>query len=165
MGALLFKSFNKETMAKDRYSCICLTCGIRNDHSRPDGLCQNGHDNWLEFRDFKHNAAVVQAACDLSGMSREELKKLFMTPSVTYIRMYHDIWDEADALEAGGYPFDWESVEVNDWEVNYRMKHMDKHVICKFCKKTAIMHPMETRLLSNGQPWLYRLCNGIWAKL
>lgn len=67
------------------HSCICLTCGIRNDHSHPEGLCQNGHDDWLEYRDVKYKDEHFERAKRVFGLSGRELKKKFFDPEMKQI--------------------------------------------------------------------------------
>lgn len=142
--------------------CICLTCGIRNDFTHPDGYCQNGHDNWLEGRDVRQRNATFQLACSLSGMTASDLTKAFMHKSITCIPMYRHIWDEVEQIMVSNNPFDWDSIEINDWELGYRMIRTDGDAICPICKKMIKEHPMETR--TKGDPWLHQVCYGIWAK-
>lgn len=59
-------------------SCICLTCGVRNDHSNPTGYCQNDHDNWLEYNDVVQNNTHFKKALKLTGFSLEEFIVKFM---------------------------------------------------------------------------------------
>lgn len=77
---------------KDKISCICLTCGIRNDHTHPDGFCQNGHDDWLEYRDFEmaglkesDGMQHIERAKKATGLSKRELTTRFMNPEVKHI--------------------------------------------------------------------------------
>lgn len=74
-------------MARRIIACICLTCGIRNDHSDPDGLCQNGHDNWLEYRDVQAKNEFFDLACELTGLTPYELQKQFRNPHVKLIKI------------------------------------------------------------------------------
>lgn len=53
---------------------ICGTCG--STHTDEYGRCKNGHDHWVELRDFEHHELqmyVAQAALNL-GLSLEELR-------------------------------------------------------------------------------------------
>lgn len=67
-------------MPKEIYSCICMTCGVRNDHST-----ENGHDNWLEYRDVYHRNEFYQIAMKIFGIKGQELERLFMDKSVLKI--------------------------------------------------------------------------------
>ncbi len=72
-------------------SCICLTSGIRNDHSHPDGLCQNGHDDWLEYRDVfllkGADAKPRNRAKKVFNVTLKELQQLFCDTSITQISL------------------------------------------------------------------------------
>lgn len=149
-------------MAKTFHSCICLTCGVRNDHSHPDGFCQNGHDNWLEYRDLKQRNATFKLACHLTGFTEEELIKLFKTPAVKFIPIRRSINDEVDDIINGGQPFDWDTVEANDWEFDRRMFRVDGDAICPMCKRLVKEHPIENRFSSSV--YVHRMCYGQWAK-
>lgn len=53
---------------------ICATCGTT-DSNQENGFCINGHDDWLERRDFsisEHNQ-VIKRAMKTTGLSLEEL--------------------------------------------------------------------------------------------
>lgn len=67
--------------------CICLTCGIRNDHTNPTGYCRNDHDDWLELRDIINYNEHYERALKLTGVSDIEFEKLFLDPSVKFIRI------------------------------------------------------------------------------
>lgn len=70
-------------MAKKKIpSCICLTCGVRNDHSHEDGWCQNDHDDWLEYRDVYLENEHFDRALELTEMSSEDFKLSFMDNSI-----------------------------------------------------------------------------------
>jgi hypothetical protein len=74
-------------MSKEIISCICMTCGIRNDHSNPTGYCQNDHDDWLEYRDVVDKNKFFTLAWQLAGSTPEEFTALFMNPAVKEIPM------------------------------------------------------------------------------
>lgn len=67
-------------------SCICLTCGVRNDHSMESGYCQNGHDDWLEYRDVMlidgANREPLDRALKLTGLSEERFREMFLDNSI-----------------------------------------------------------------------------------
>lgn len=69
-------------MAKELISCVCMTCGIRNDHSHEDGLCQNGHDNWLEYYDVKCRNEFFEFACKKFGLTPNEMAEKFMDNTI-----------------------------------------------------------------------------------
>jgi hypothetical protein len=71
-------------MAKDKeiISCVCMTCGVRNDHSNESGYCQNGHDDWLEYRDVTQRNQWFYRALNIFQMTSEEFTLLFMDNSV-----------------------------------------------------------------------------------
>ena len=74
-------------MAEDKIiPCVCLTCGIRNDFSTENGYCQNGHDDWLEYRDvFLLEDApkeTVNRAKKVFDMDIKTLKKTFIDVSI-----------------------------------------------------------------------------------
>lgn len=150
-------------------SPICLTCGIRSDRSRTDDLCQNGHNDWLKYwdlfskRDKNEQDEIMHRVVMLTGWSPEEIKKAFVHPDISSFPINRDIWLEADDIIEGKIAFSWSNIEINDWELGYRMQRMDGDAVCSICNKTAKEHPMETR--TKGEPWLNRMCYGIWAKL
>ena len=74
-------------MAKEFHSCICMTCGVRNDHSTENGYCQNGHDNWLEYRDVHQKNNFFKKASKIFGISGQELERLFIDRSVLKINL------------------------------------------------------------------------------
>lgn len=87
---------HKKTVFKIRQeliSCICLTCGIRNDHSNPTGCCQNGHDDWLEYRDVMliegAETFSLNRACKLTGLSRKEFRVIFLDNTIKQIAFKH----------------------------------------------------------------------------
>ncbi len=61
---------------------MCLTCGVRNDHSTLNGYCQNGHDDWLEYRDVMliegAETGPLNRACKLTGLKRKEFRDFFL---------------------------------------------------------------------------------------
>ena len=72
--------------------CVCLTCGIRNDFSNPTGYCQNGHDDWLEYRDVfleeDASTAPLKRAMKLFCMTKEELREAFVDKSIKRFKIY-----------------------------------------------------------------------------
>lgn len=63
--------------------CLCLTCGVKNDFSHPSGFCQNGHDDWLEYRDLfgkSTDPLLIERACTKFNLSLESLKIQFLDP-------------------------------------------------------------------------------------
>ena len=72
-------------MAKEIHSCICMTCGVRNDHSTENGYCQNGHDNWLEYRDVYHKNEFFKKAMKIFDLSSQQLERSFVDKSVLQI--------------------------------------------------------------------------------
>lgn len=76
-------------MNKQIISCICLTCGIRNDHTEPHGFCQNGHDNWLEYRDVINKNEHFKKALKITGLSAEEFTDVFMNNNIKQIKIIH----------------------------------------------------------------------------
>lgn len=71
-------------MDKEIISCVCMTCGIRNDHSHPDGFCQNGHDDWLEYGDVKAKNQFFKRACKITGMTEKEFTERFLNNARKY---------------------------------------------------------------------------------
>ena len=61
---------------EDMILCVCLTCGVRNNHSTDDGYCQNGHDDWLEYIDFKQVSK--------QGYTLFLVKTITSTPDIIY---------------------------------------------------------------------------------
>ncbi len=63
-----------------------MTCGIRNDFSTDNGFCQNGHDNWLEYRDvfLMEDASDIplKQAMIIFDKTKEELRKDFKDTSI-----------------------------------------------------------------------------------
>lgn len=74
-------------MSRIRHSCICLTCGVRNDHSHPDGFCQNGHDDWLEYRDVIRANETFERAKKVFGTTEPDLTALFTNPNIKQIEI------------------------------------------------------------------------------
>lgn len=71
--------------AKKIIPCICMTCGIRNDFTNEDGLCQNQHDDWLEYRDVKSQNEFFHAYRKRLGWSAQKLTERFMNPDIKQI--------------------------------------------------------------------------------
>ena len=69
-------------MEKEIINCVCMVCGIRNDHSHEDGLCQNGHDDWLEYYDVVHENEFFDFACKKFNIPPQQMKKKFMDNTV-----------------------------------------------------------------------------------
>ena len=72
--------------------CVCLTCGVRNNHSTDDGYCQNGHDDWLEYIDFQYDETydefvTIERTMKLFGLSLEELEEQFMDNSIKQFKI------------------------------------------------------------------------------
>jgi hypothetical protein len=55
---------------------------VRNDFSNPHGMCQNGHDDWLEYRDVTAQNQFFQRAIRQTGWTAEELTAKFMDVTV-----------------------------------------------------------------------------------
>lgn len=72
-------------------SCICMTCGERNDHSTDDGWCRNGHDNWLEYKDVLHMNEFFRDMKRRAGMTTEQLTTAFADPQVKKIKL---VWQK-----------------------------------------------------------------------
>lgn len=70
-------------MNKTIISCVCMTCGIRNDHSTENGYCSNGHDNWLEYRDVIARNVWFYYFMNKFNLSADELTNRFMDSKVT----------------------------------------------------------------------------------
>jgi hypothetical protein len=51
---------------------ICGTCGTK-ETDQDNGYCINGHDNWVELRDFEHNIEHVRSACQNLGITMDDL--------------------------------------------------------------------------------------------
>ncbi len=88
----------KKSKSDEFISCVCITCGVRNDHSDPQGFCQNGHDDWLEYRDFQpegevdnKSSEVIDRAMSTFNMSYTELENQFMNSSITQFTVYGQI--------------------------------------------------------------------------
>lgn len=62
--------------------CICLTCGVRNDFSHPNGYCQNNHDDWLEYSDVVNQNQFFKRAMRQTGWNSEELTTKFMNANI-----------------------------------------------------------------------------------
>jgi hypothetical protein len=69
-------------MAKEIISCVCLTCGIRNNHTHPDGLCQNDHDDWLEYRDVVQMNYHFKRALKLFDLTADDFTSQFMNNEI-----------------------------------------------------------------------------------
>jgi len=60
-----------------------MTCGKRNDHSDPNGLCSNGeHDNWLEYRDVVARNEHFRYFSRITGIAEQLLYDQFMDNSI-----------------------------------------------------------------------------------
>lgn len=68
--------------SKEIISCVCMTCGVRNNHSHESGLCQNGHDAWLEYRDVISKNEWFYSVAKKFNMTESELTEKFMDSSV-----------------------------------------------------------------------------------
>lgn len=81
---------------KETISCVCMTCGIRNDHSRPDGFCQNGHDDWLEYRDVMlidgADHTPLARALRITRMKLPEFRRAFLNNSIKQFPIFKDSW-------------------------------------------------------------------------
>lgn len=86
-------------MNKEIISCICLTCGIRNDHTHPDGFCQNGHDDWLEYRDVMLIEGAepwpLKRALKLTRMTEHEFKTFFLNNEYKQFKIFNKQKNEA----------------------------------------------------------------------
>ncbi|MCY4781768.1 hypothetical protein ORI89_19130 [Sphingobacterium sp. UT-1RO-CII-1] len=69
-------------------SCICLTCGIRNNHSEENGYCQNGHDDWLEYRDVLYKNETFKRAMSLFRLGEGDLTVLFATDTIKQFTIF-----------------------------------------------------------------------------
>lgn len=104
------------------YPCVCLTCGVKNDFSHPDGLCQNGHDDWLEYRDILgiHNDSepVLIRAMETFSLSKEELTELFINETFTQfeIQKHHQKWYNFEDVKA-----------YQDWTEQATIKYFEEH--------------------------------------
>lgn len=67
---------------KDPIPCVCMTCGIRDDDSHPGGLCQNGHDNWFEYRDLHMDSQWFKFMIKATGWKRTKFIQQFKDPTV-----------------------------------------------------------------------------------
>lgn len=71
--------------------CICMTCGVRNNFTNLVGFCQNGHDDWLEYRDVFLTEGAEKAprerAKKIFGMTANELKKAFSDTSILVFKI------------------------------------------------------------------------------
>lgn len=57
--------------------CICVTCGVRDDHSNEFGFCQNGHDDWLELKDVQEQNEFFLRAAIRFGLTDSQLVRKF----------------------------------------------------------------------------------------
>ena len=73
---------------KEYYSCICMTCGVRNDHSTESGFCQNGHDDWLEYRDVYWDNEHAKRAQKLFNLSAYELELKFRDKNIKQLKIW-----------------------------------------------------------------------------
>jgi hypothetical protein len=67
---------------KEIISCVCMTCGVRNNHRHEHGYCQNGHDDWLEYRDVISRNQWFYEALNIFQMADVDFTQLFMDNSV-----------------------------------------------------------------------------------
>lgn len=72
---------------RELISCICMTCGVRNDHSHPQGLCQNDHDDWLEYRDVEFENKWFKKACSIFDLTPDEMREKFLDKSILHIEV------------------------------------------------------------------------------
>jgi len=72
---------------KNIIPCICMTCGIRNDFSHENGFCQNGHDNWLEYRDVAQENEFFKRFAVTAGLSEDELRAAFLDTKIKQIKI------------------------------------------------------------------------------
>jgi hypothetical protein len=71
---------------KEIISCLCMNCGHRNDHTHPDGFCQNcEHDAWLEYRDVIKKNEFFKLTAKLAGIEPELFSIKFMDNSIKII--------------------------------------------------------------------------------
>lgn len=65
-------------MAKSTHlPALCLTCGVRDDHTHPAGYCQNNHDNWMDIHDFESRNEYFKQAVNQSGLTEQEFIEQF----------------------------------------------------------------------------------------
>lgn len=78
-------------MDKIIHSCVCLTCGIRNDHTNPTGYCQNDHDDWIEYRDVMliegASHQPLKRAGKITGLGINEFRRQFLDPSIKQFKI------------------------------------------------------------------------------
>lgn len=83
-------------MSKEIIPCICMTCGVRNDFSTDNGYCQNGHDNWLEYRDVFHtddnfDDHFLKQAMHIFNMNAQQLSRDFKNVSIKQFTVVNPI--------------------------------------------------------------------------
>ena len=144
-------------------TCLCMRCGIRNDHSHPNGFCANGHDVWLEFKDIQERNEFFEETRLRAGMTVKDFIQQFIHKDNLPFVLHWNAMEEADKIVESGKPFDWSNIEINEWELGKRMIRADGNCICTMCNKAYKNHPLETR--TPGEPYLHQICYGIWAKL
>lgn len=78
-------------MAKEIINCVCMTCGVRNDHSTDNGYCRNGHDNWLEYYDVVNKNEFFKDTCIAFKMTEEELTEKFMNNNIKNLKKMNGV--------------------------------------------------------------------------
>lgn len=70
--------------------CVCTLCGSRNNENGT-GHCINGHDSWLELRDFLTSTEIIRKACHAFDMDELDLEDAFLNPLKTQFKVIHPI--------------------------------------------------------------------------
>jgi hypothetical protein len=74
---------NKEKLqSKELIGCLCTLCGVRNNFKDPNGLCENGHDSWLELRDVQQKNTHFKVAMRAFGRSAAALEQSFLNRDI-----------------------------------------------------------------------------------
>jgi hypothetical protein len=134
------------------YPCVCLTCGVKNDFTHPDGLCQNGHDDWLEYRDILNmstdvdSAKTIVRAMRIFNLSEEKLKELFVDKKVTQFKKHYNIM----GFEI---PYHLKSLE-NFKKLNPYDESNPHYPYCLPSHKSVNVYPIS-EFWYNNKPYLY----------
>jgi hypothetical protein len=136
-------------MPKQIISCVCMTCGVRNDHTHPDGLCQNEHDDWLQYKDVREKNEHFKRAMLLTGMSSKRLTQLFTDNGVKQFKIRED---------------------------NYKLNELEKletisqsHAMNMKVKTNTMQVWLSRCTIADGEPYdnrvqIDKLINGVWTK-
>lgn len=129
-------------------SPICLTCGIRDDHTTDNGYCQNGHDDWLELKDVKEQNEHFCRGVLLIGLAANALTERFLNSRIKQFRIRETYWL---------YEFEKLPTIMESHSMNLKIETKSVRVWLSRCT------------IADGEPYnnrvqIDRLVDGVWKK-